>query len=424
MRRTKPSAQAESPDVTSGRIRSTVGRLHFSKKICLLVCLFVFIFFITLQPALAVSEEECRRRQQEDTSDGVACWESLLGEVGQRKKTLQSEIARFDVTIALTTAQIAQTAKEIQELEKEIASLITKIGRLDISLDQLSEILIIRIAETYKKGQIDPLVLLFSSKDFSEFVSRYKYLRVMQLHDRKLMIQMETARTSYADQKTLKEEKQEELEAAKARLESQKVLLAQQKRDKEYLLEVTRNDERRYLEMLAAARAEATAIARILAGYGEVAEVGPVNAGETIGTYIYGASACSTGSHLHFEVAQDGSHQNPAGHLRNISLMFEDNVNPFTPGGSWDWPIIEPIRITQEYGDTFWSRLGWYSGGPHTGIDMVSGSFENPGPRTVKSVVGGTLYHGAIECGGGTLLYVKVDHADTNIDTYYLHVFY
>lgn len=395
-----------------------------SKKTYLLILLSVFIIFISPQSLLAVSEEDCEKKQQEDINAGIACWEDLLAEVGQRKETLKSEIAKFDARIALTTAQITQTISQIQELEKEITSLGSKIARLDVSLDQLSEILIKRIAETYKKGKIDTLALFFSSKDFSEFVNRYKYLRVMQHHDRKLMLEMETARTNYEEQKNLKEEKQEESEDAKERLELQNALLAQQKKDKEYLLEVTRNDEKRYREMLAAARAEAAAIQRILAGYGEVAEIGPINAGETIGTYIYGTSACSTGTHLHFEVIKDNSHQNPANYLRNISLIFEENVTSFTSTGSWDWPIVEPIRITQEYGDTFWSRLGWYGGGPHTGIDMVSGTFENPGPRTVKAVKPGTLFQGAIDCGGGTLTYVKVDHNDSDIDTYYLHVNY
>ena len=150
--------------------------------------------------------------------------------------------------------------KSEQTLLQESAPLI----EMPKPLDQLSEILIKRIGETYKKGKIDSLALLFSSEDFSEFISRYKYLRVMQLHDRKLMIQMETVRTNYADQKTLKEEKQEALEFAKKKLESEKALLAQQKVDKERFLEVTQNNERRYQELLAVTRAELEAIQSII----------------------------------------------------------------------------------------------------------------------------------------------------------------
>lgn len=333
--------------------------------------------------------------------------EKKIVELEHQEKTLSSQISYMETQIKLTSLKISQTEEQIRVLSE-------KISRLEVSLDSLAQVLDRRIVATYKKGSIDPLSLFFSSRRFSEFVARFKYLKVMQAHDRKLLFSMEETRTNYDEQK-------KEIEKLKAKLESQKRLLAQQKKDKEYLLEVTRADEKRFREMLASARAEQAAIERILAGQGEVAEVGPVKVGETIGSYILGASACSTGTHLHFEVVKDGSNQNPAGFLKNASLMFEDNVASFVPSGSWDWPITEPVRITQEYGNTFWARLGWYRGGPHTGIDMVSGTFESPGPRTVKSVKDGTLFRGSIPCGGGTLRYARVDQAD-GIQTYYLHL--
>ena len=88
-------------------------------------------------------------------------------------------------------------------------------------------------------------------------------------------------------------------------------------------------------------------------------------------------------------------------------------------GGSWNWPIDDPIRITQEYGETLWTRRGDVHYSFHTGIDMFSDS-----SLLVKAVKEGKLYRGSISCGGGTLTYVKVDHKDSDIDTYYLHVNY
>jgi hypothetical protein len=143
-----------------------------------------------------------------------------------------------------------------------------KINRLDISLDQISQVLIRRIAETYKKGRIEPLTLLFSSADFSDFVSRWKYLRVMQAHDKKLMIQLENVKTNYEDQKNLKEEKQAELEAAKKKLESQKAILAQEKAAKESLLKITQSNEAKYQQLLAQAKAQLSAFRRFATSQG------------------------------------------------------------------------------------------------------------------------------------------------------------
>jgi len=223
---------------------------ELSKKICLLVCFFVFIFFVSSQPALAVTEDECKAKEGAEEWDAAEqCWNEYFG---AKKRTLQNEIASKTVQIELTTHRIVSARQNITQLEEEISQLDVKIFKLDISLDQLSEILITRIAETYKKGQIDPLALLFSSKDFSEFVSRYKYLRVMQLHDRKLMIQMETARTSYADQKTIKEEKQTQLENWKRYLEQEKIDLAQAVEARKILLAETETSYQRTMARIAA----------------------------------------------------------------------------------------------------------------------------------------------------------------------------
>jgi len=170
--------------------------------------------------------------------------------------------------ILITSTNILVTTREIDNLEKEITSLTSKIGQLDVSLDQLSEILAERIAETYKKGKVDFVSLFLSSKNFSDFVSRYKYLRVVQLHDRSLMVQMETARTNFEDQKMLKEQKQTELETAKKKLESQKTLLAQQKSIKDNLLTITKNDERRYQELQAKVQARLATFRKFVTSQG------------------------------------------------------------------------------------------------------------------------------------------------------------
>ena len=372
------------------------------KKVLLL---FVLLASFLLWPAFVYSQDvpdQYKAKQKE-----IEELEVKISELQTQEKTLSSQIVFMDSQIKLTTLRIAQT-------EEEITTLTAKISRLEVSLDFLASVLGKRIAATYKRGEIDPVAIFLSSKGFSDFVRRYKYLKVIQLHDRRLLLTMEETRTNYDDQKT-------EIEKLKSKLESQQKLLDKQKKEKEYLLAATRSDEKRFREMLSNARAEQAALERILAGYGEVAPVGPVKTGETIGSYISGASACSTGTHLHFEVVKDGVQQNPTSYLKNISLMFEDNVVNFSPSGSWDWPIFEPVRITQEYGQTFWSRLGWYRGGPHTGIDMVSGTLDNPGPRTARAVKDGTLNRGSIACGGGTLRYARVDQAD-GIQTYYLHL--
>ncbi len=239
---------------------------NFFKRIFPLLFIITLLFFGFRSVTFAITQEDCENKigkGQLNASEAEDCsliLENILAQKGEEKRSLQGEITKFNTAIALTATQIVSTIGQIETLEKEIAALTAKIGRLDLSLDQISEILIKRVGATYKKGKADPLTILLSSKDFSDFVSRYKYLRVMQIHDRNLMVQMENVRTNFEDQKTLKEEKQDELGKAQKKLEAKKVLFDQQKKDKENLLKQTQGSEQRYQQLLTKARAEVASL--------------------------------------------------------------------------------------------------------------------------------------------------------------------
>jgi len=124
-----------------------------------LVCVLVLLAFFSGN-SLAITAEECevklgkRQLSLEEAKECETILNKLYREVGEQKRSLQSEIIKFNAAIAITTTRIYTTIGQIEELEKEIATLTAKIGRLDVSLDQLSEILIKRIAETYKKEEL------------------------------------------------------------------------------------------------------------------------------------------------------------------------------------------------------------------------------------------------------------------------------
>jgi peptidoglycan hydrolase CwlO-like protein len=395
----------------------------------LLFTVFFVLFVFCVQEVFAITESECDKNWRDHNEECRTLWTDLRNEASQKAASLQNDLTRIKTNIKITTALIFQTEKEVVRLEKEIADLEGKIGRLDFSLDKLSEILAKRIAETYKKGKVDFVSLFLSSQNFSDFVSRFKYLRVVQLHDRSLMVQMETTRTNFEDQKTLKEQKQEELAALKKKSELLKKNLDQQNKDIEYLLEVTKNDERRYQQLINQAIAEQIAIKGILAGQGSCSEVGDVSEGQRIASLIQGSSCNSSGTHLHFMVVQDNNAQNPFNYLKSGadykncsgSSCGSNDCDPFNPSGSWDWPIDGQITLNQGYGKTWAIDHTWVGRVYqfHNGIDIIGSSLE------VKAVKSGKLsrcvFVGSFSC---SLPYVKVDHTEGNLETLYLHVNY
>lgn len=343
-----------------------------------------------------------------------------LNSARSQEKTLKSQLDYIDGQTKLTQLKIEETNTQIAKLDQEITDLSSRITRLSGTVDTITQLLLDRITQTYKYGNISSIDLLFSSHGFSDLLNRIKYIQVAQANDKKVLYQLQATKATYNDQKTDKETRQAQQEKLKKDLDKYQTQLVDQKKEKDELLRITQNNEAVYQAKIRAAQEEQNAILAILSGKGNEVSEGPVSKGGLVGYIIYGKSPCSSGTHLHFEVHQGGSIQDPNNFLSNTGFTYGDNdggadEGPISPHGSWDWPINNPI-ITQGYGMTPYARAGAYNGGPHTGIDMYSNSGLG-----VKTVRDGTLSKGGIACGSGTLNYKKVDHGDGTA-AYYLHV--
>lgn len=354
-----------------------------------------------------------------DLNKCIQFFQEKISELNNQGKTLASQIAVMSNQIQLTEARIRATKQEISDLTLDIDTTNKKISHLQNSLNSLTKVLLNRIVATYETSRVQPFEILLSSNNFSNFFSRLNYLKIAQAHDKKLIYETQQAKNDYANQKEIFENKKKKVETLKNQLEAYTNQLAQEKKDREALLKVTQNSETIYQQRLQAALAEQRAIALILAGGGNAVSVGNIKEGDAIGRMISGRSACSSGTHLHFEVHKNNSLQDPTGFLNSKEVFYPpDYPDPHLAfNGSWNWPINDPIEIEQGFGMTFYARvLGYYDGGPHTGIDIYSKSSPD-----VKAVKDGELFRGSISCRGGQMLFSRVDQQD-GIQTYYVHI--
>ncbi|MBI3559231.1 C39 family peptidase [Candidatus Gottesmanbacteria bacterium] len=194
-----------------------------------------------------------------DLSERVICLEKKISATKNQEKTLSSEINLLDEKISLTRSQINLTEQQLGRLTDDISSVSGKISFIEDSLTATSNILANRIAKTYIAGRTDPMVYLLAAADFSDFWQRLEYLRLVQKHDRQLLLQMAATRKNYRDQKDLLEDKKKQIEKLSAQLKSYKVTLDKQNREKQQLLAVTQGDEVRYQGLLSEAKAQLAA---------------------------------------------------------------------------------------------------------------------------------------------------------------------
>ncbi len=361
-----------------------------SRIIFVLVLFFSFLTF-----PLSVHATVCSGA--DDCQDKIKEYESKLNQAKVDKSSLSSQILLINTKVDLAKARLTKTEADIAVTSDEIEELGHKIDNLNASLDHLTQVLLQKIVEGYKRKNASVFEVLFS-EDANTLANQMKYIHVAQENDRVLAIRTQQVKVNYSEQKDLREEKISQLEELKSQLEVQRVELSNQMTQKAVLLEQTKSDEKKYQQLLSQAMAEFQAIEQATITGQKIGKVKKGDAIALVGNTGY--PYCSTGAHLHLEVRKKGSWIDPGGYI----------------GKDWQMPLSEPITITQGYGVTPYSWRYSYSGGIHTGWDMVSGASS-----VIRAVADGDLYSSSQNCSGAIIKIKYIDHGNDLI-SYYLHV--
>jgi peptidoglycan hydrolase CwlO-like protein len=366
---------------------------QYSIRFILLCILFFEVFLLIKNPVraqvLCGNKDECQNKIKE--------YEEKLTATREQKGNLTSQIQLTNTRVELAQVRIQKTQHDMTATETEITQLTGKIEQLNTTLDHLSVVLLQKIVQGYKnKGAT--MLDVFLSEQATTLTNQLKYIQITQENDRLLALRTQQVKVNFSEQKSLRENKKVELEKLAKDLQAQKIDLNNQIAQKNSLLEQTKNDEKKYQQLLSQALSEFQAVNKAV----ETGQkIGPVKKGDPIALVgNTGYPHCSTGAHLHFEVRQNGTWTDPGAYL----------------GKSWDWPLSQPIEVTQGYGVTPWSWRYSYSGGIHTGFDMVSRSSD-----VIRAVADGTLYSSSQNCSGATIKIKYIDHG-SGLMSFYLHV--
>lgn len=217
----------------------------------------ILLFFITLGLSLGlvtfVRAQTCS--SESECNDLINQYQGQITKLQGQANTLSNQIAQFDAQIKLTTLKISQT-------EEKIKMLGGRIDQLEDSITSLEAAFSSRAVETYKLSRFEGnFVYVLTAPDIENTVARFHYLQKIQEADRNLFERLQTAQTNYKVEKVDQEDLQKELNKQKANLSSQKAAKAN-------LLAATKNDEKKYQQLLAQAQAQLNAFKSFVSSKG------------------------------------------------------------------------------------------------------------------------------------------------------------
>ncbi len=215
---------------------------------------FLAIITLTLFSVNAVWAQTDSEKMQALTKQ-IEEYTRQIKDLQSKANTLANQVAQFDAQIRLTELKIDQT-------QEQIVLLGGRIDQLELSLSSLAKAFSSRAVETYRMSRLaQDTAFLLSAPDMSKAVSRFQYLRRVQEADRNLLARLQGAQDTYKNQKG-------ELETLEAELGKQKSALDSQKAAKTNLLQVTKNDEKKYQQLLSEAQAQLSAFRRFISSQG------------------------------------------------------------------------------------------------------------------------------------------------------------
>lgn len=314
------------------------------------------LFFTHIITNAQDSEELLQKEKQ---------YQQILDNLKSKSNTLQNELDYLDNQIQLTNLKITEVEKNLNQknmlladLTNYIEALTKRITKLDSSMSIQNEGLKKRIVERYKSSSELNVLNLLNSGSTQAAIVKLQYLEELADQDRKIISYMKDTKADYGVQQKLIEKKRSEVEQVKKEIEVQRANLVayqdslnKQNQEKQYILELTQNDEAKYQRLLSQIQSELDAQNIALGIEGK--DGSRVKKGDVIG-YL-GNTGCSTAPHLHFGFMLGSKSVDPY---------------PFLKAGKLSWPLVN-YKVTQYFGDNYSFYMRRFGTPGHNAIDMV-----------------------------------------------------
>ncbi len=232
----------------------------YRRFIRIIVCLLIVGLLSPLRAIAAevdTSNPEYQKKLQE-----IQALKDKISQVQGEAKTLSSAISYLSNKKDLTQKQIDATQFQITLLNRDVTSLSGKITTLESSLDAHVQALITDVQVGYKTPEVNPFQLVLSSKSFTDYQTRARYLELATAQHGQMLKKATEVKMDYDSQKAEKENKQKQVATLQVKLTAQQKDLIVQEQAKQKLLQDTKNSESTYQKLLSQAQEQLASFSR------------------------------------------------------------------------------------------------------------------------------------------------------------------
>ncbi|ADG83573.1 murein hydrolase activator EnvC family protein [Thermincola potens] len=214
-----------------------------------LVAVLVIGVFMTgsVIPGYASSLNDLIRRQQQTQNEMQSAQKKIKEEKANEKMVLQ-ELDKLDKDIDAVQTEIGKIKEQLAAAEKQYNVVKVELAEAEDRLAERSAVLNVRVKDIYMNGQIGYLEVLLSSRDFTEFITRFEFLKRIVEQDSKLVEDIEAEKKDIENKKADLEVKLNEIRSIKNRYESRQSFLQTKLASRNEMLKDIRTRKAQYEE--------------------------------------------------------------------------------------------------------------------------------------------------------------------------------
>ncbi len=200
------------------------------KKISILLA-GLFLILLATWPAFSITQQQINEKRQE------------LEKIQRQKLEAKNDVDEYTRQLDRINIQIEQKQQEIAQQQAELAEAEAALQQAEAELKKAEENLLIkqnilahRARAMYISGNIGILDVLVNSNSFSDFLSRYEYLKRILHNDENIVDTVTAEKENIEEQKNLCAENKSKIAALLASTEAAKKDLEAQKAEKDKFL--------------------------------------------------------------------------------------------------------------------------------------------------------------------------------------------